>query len=96
MNDYPLKIESVGEDTYIVMSRGHHDLDEFMVKAVQRYPNWLLGGPKQAWCKTTPTEGGSAYHIVEKGARGAWPATFCYERGENHERYNAVDARNAD
>ena len=35
MKPYPLDIESVGEDTYIVMSRGHHDVREFMVEVVK-------------------------------------------------------------
>ncbi|MEA3169392.1 MAG: hypothetical protein QOI97_2340 [Pseudomonas sp.] len=32
---YPLAVESVGGDTYIVMSRGHHDVREFMVEVVK-------------------------------------------------------------
>ena len=27
---YPLSVENVGEDTYILMSKGHHDVHEFM------------------------------------------------------------------
>lgn len=38
MKAYPLDIESVGEDTYIVMSRGHHDLEQFMAEAVKERP----------------------------------------------------------
>ncbi len=30
MRKYPLEVNSVGSDTYIVMSRGHHDLRGFM------------------------------------------------------------------
>ena len=45
MKTHPLEIESVGSDTYIVMSRGHHNLDEFMREAVKQYPDWQLGGP---------------------------------------------------
>jgi hypothetical protein len=29
---YPLKPESVGEDTYVVISRGHHDIHAFMAE----------------------------------------------------------------
>lgn len=29
---YPLDVESVGSDTYIVMSKGHHDFTEFMTR----------------------------------------------------------------
>jgi len=89
MKTYPLEVESVGSDTYIVMSRGHHDLEEFMVKAVEGFHGWFLGGPKHMWCKTTPTRGGLAYNFVKEGTRGAWPATYCWEFAEDYQRYNA-------
>lgn len=88
MSRYPLEVESVGDDTYIVMSRGHHDLEEFMAKAVEECPGWFLGGPQHLWIKTTPVKGGWKYNIVEKGTRGAWPATYCWEFGEDYKRYN--------
>lgn len=87
---YPLDIQSVGDDTYIVMSRGHHDLEIFMAKALETYDNWFLGGPEHVWCKTVPTGDGSAYHFVEKGTRGAWPATYCHEYGKDYKRYNNI------
>ncbi|WP_460420771.1 hypothetical protein [Pseudomonas sp. ZL2] len=92
MKPYPLKIESVGEDTYIVMSRGHHDLGEFMKAAVEQRPNWSLGGPVHVWVKTTPGHGtyDRLYNFVPEGTRGAWPATYCFEWGEGYERYNEV------
>lgn len=92
MKTYPLDIESVGEDTYIVMSRGHHDLELFMAEAVKERPRWCLGGPERVWIKTVPGRGSYAsfYHFVPQGTRGAWPATYCYEFGEGYERYNAI------
>ncbi|MGC1333051.1 hypothetical protein [Pseudomonas sp.] len=89
MKNYPLEIESVGGDTYIVMSRGHHDLEEFMAEATKEYSGWFLGGPKHMWCKTTPVKGGWLYNFVNEGARGAWPATYCWEFGDDYKRYNA-------
>lgn len=88
MRTYPLEIESVGSDSYIVMSRGHHDIAAFMKAAVEAYPDWRLGGPEQVWCKTTPTRDGWRYNFVKEGARGAWPATYCWEYGEGWEQYN--------
>jgi hypothetical protein len=76
---YPLEVESVGSDTYIVMSRGHHDLNEFMRAVIKDYGDWSLGGAKHVWIKTTPTKGGWNYNIVDKSVRGAWPATYCWE-----------------
>lgn len=92
MKSYPLDITSVGEDTYIVMSRGHHDLEQFMVEAVKERPNWKLGGPIHVWCKTTPSNGtyDSLYNFVLEGTRGSWPATYCFEYGDDWERYNGV------
>jgi hypothetical protein len=89
---YPLDIESVGEDTYIVMSRGHHELELFMRAAVEDRPRWQLGGPEQVWVKTTPGCGtySCRYNIVPEGTRGCWPATYCHEYGEGWERYNGV------
>ena len=87
----PLEVESVGSDTYIVMSRGHHDLDLFMAKAVEQYEGWFLGGPKHVWIKTTPIKGGVAYNIVNEGTRGAWPATYCWEYLEGYKRYNGLE-----
>jgi hypothetical protein len=90
---YPLDVESVGEDTYIVMSRGHHDLEEFMAAAVESRPSWCLGGPVHVWVKTTPGHGthDRLYNFVKQGARGAWPATYCFEYGDNYKRYNGLE-----
>lgn len=87
---YPLHVQSVGSDTYIVMSRGHHDFTEFMTKAVTEYNGWFLGGPKHVWIKTTPTKGGWNYNIVDKGVRGAWPATFCWEYADDYEEWQKL------
>ena len=88
---YPLEVESVGEDTYIVMSKGHHDLELFMREAVSDRPRWNLGGPQHVWVKTTPGHGtyDSLYHFVPKGTRGCWPATYCFEYGDGYEGYNS-------
>lgn len=87
---YPLEVESVGSDTYIVMSKGHHDLEEFMKAAVDTYRGWYLGGPQHVWCKTTPHKEGSLYNFVKEGTRGAWPATYCHEFAEGYKRYNGL------
>lgn len=56
MKTYPLEIESVGSDTYIAMSRGHHDLDLFMVEA----------GTRGAWPATYCHEYGEKYKLYNK------------------------------
>ena len=87
---YPLDVESVGSDTYIVMSKGHHDFTEFMTEAVTQYQGWVLGGPQHVWIKTTPTNGGWNYIIVKEGTRGAWPATFCWEYADNYKEWQKL------
>lgn len=80
--NYPLDVESVGGDTYIVMSRGHHDLTAFMAKVNEDYSSWNMKNPKHVWCKTVPDRTGqlnSRYAFVEAGTRGAWPATYAWE-----------------
>lgn len=88
---YPFEIESIGEDTYIVISRGHHDIHAFM-RAVREYYDWPLGVPKHIWMKTRPARPGSGfrcfYDVVPQGTRGAWPATHAREAWNEH-RYEA-------
>jgi hypothetical protein len=84
---YPLEVESVGSDTYIVMSRGHHNLDLFMSEALKDYGDWNLGGASHVWIKTTPAKDGWRYNIVDQSTRGAWPATYRWEYGEGYERW---------
>lgn len=89
---YPLSIDSVGSDEYIVMSRGHHDIHDFM-KAVRadgyEYP---LGVPVHRWAKFTPDPTGEfsrRYHFVKEGTRGAFPVTYAWE-AYGEERYEDV------
>jgi hypothetical protein len=81
-NSYPLEIENVGDDTYIVMSRGHHDPHEFMRKVREEGFDWPLGMPTHRWVKRTPAKDGAHacwYNFVEEGTRGAFPATYAHE-----------------
>lgn len=90
---YPLAVESVGSDTYIVMSKGHHDPAEFMREAVKEFESWNLGGPVHRWCKSVPDRSGkydTRYAFVSEGTRGAWPATYCHEYGEGYRAYNGM------
>jgi hypothetical protein len=68
---YPLIVESVGTDIYIVMSKGHYDFTEIMTSVVTQYQGWLLGGLEHVSIKATLAKGGWSYKIVSKGKRGA-------------------------
>ena len=80
---YSLEIENVGEDTYILMSRGHHDPHEFMRQARADGYGWPLGMPKHYWTKRIPAARGSGYYchyvMVPEGTKGAFPTTYAHE-----------------
>lgn len=78
---HPLDIENVGGDTYSLMSKGHHDPDEFMRQARADGYDWPLGAPKHIWLRCVPPPEGYVSWYVEaaEGARGAFPATQCWE-----------------
>ena len=79
---YPLEIENVSHDEYIVMSRGHHDIHAFMKAVRAEGYDWRLGVPVHRWAKVTPDSTGEhtcLYHFVEEGVRGAFPVTYAWE-----------------
>lgn len=79
---YPLDIENVSGDVYIVMSRGHHDIHAFMKQVREDGYDWPLGVPEHCWMKTVPDSTGEfvcRYIRVTENTRGAWPATYSWE-----------------
>ncbi|HGO6110824.1 TPA: hypothetical protein ACK3RV_005679, partial [Burkholderia cepacia] len=93
--EYPLEIENVGDDVYMLMSAGHHDPHVFMRHARSEGYDCPLGMPTHQWVKRTPAKGGDHscwYHIVPEGARGAFPAPYAHE-AYGDERYEVVAAR---
>jgi len=89
---YPLEVQNVGEDTYIVMSKGHHYPHEFM-RAVRADYSWPLGMPEHRWMRTIPAPKGSGYGCLyveaEPGSLGAFPATYAWE-AYGADRYEAI------
>ena len=88
---YALEPFSIGEDIYVVISRGHHDIHQFMRKIREDY-SWPLGVPEHIWMKTCPAPRNSGYRCwyepVKEGTRGAWPCTYVAE-AYNEDRYEA-------
>lgn len=88
---YPLCVENVGEDTYILMSKGHHDVHEFM-RAVRADYSWPLGMPTHEWMRAIPAPKDSGYRCLYVEAkpysRGAFPATYARE-AYGEDRYEA-------
>ena len=89
---YPLSVENVGEDTYILMSRGHHDVHEFMRAVRAEGYTWPLGMPTHEWMRAIPAPKDSGFRCLyveaKPGARGAFPATYARE-AYNEDRYEA-------
>lgn len=89
---YKLDVENVGEDTYILMSRGHHDVHEFMRAVRADGYTWPLGMPTHEWMRAIPAPKDSGYRCLYVGAkphaRGAFPATYARE-AYGDDRYEA-------
>lgn len=89
---YPLEIVNAGEDTYIVMSKGHHDPHIFMAKVREEGYDWPLGFPEHRWIRAIPTRDpyrSCAYTFAEPHSRGSFPATYAWEAYGN-DRYEVL------
>ena len=80
---YPMDIKNIGDDVYVLMSKGHHDPHLFM-QAVRGSGNqWPLGMPEHVWMRAIPSPKGSwnccSYVDAVPGSRGAFPATCAAE-----------------
>lgn len=78
----PDDIENVGEDTYIVRARGHHDPHEFMRAVREAGYDWPLGTPEQKYARTVPSKNPEYryfYILADKPGRGAYPVTYAHE-----------------
>lgn len=83
MKTYPLEAYSCGEDTYQVISRGHHDPHEFMRAVRQAGYDWPLGMPTHCWFRVVPDQSGDyprgLYVEAKPHSRGAFPVTLTME-----------------
>ena len=91
--EYSLDIQNVGEDTYTVLSKGHHDPAEFMLAVRADGYDWPLGMPEHIWLRCVPPPDGYVFWYVEAkaGTRGAFPATQAYE-AHGADTYEAIMA----
>lgn len=97
MKTYPMEIENCGEETYQLMSKGHHDPVEFMREVQRRYSRFgTMSIPEHVWLKAIPKDGYHAWYVpTTKGTRGAFPATWSSESGDDKDRefYNRVKSQ---
>lgn len=78
---YPLKLENWGGDSYVIISRGHHDLDVFKRLVNQEYDHFgnFFEAAYHGYFKATPHDFGTNYSPVGPNTRGAFPATVAQE-----------------
>jgi hypothetical protein len=79
---YPLEIENIGGDECVLISKGHHDIHDFMKQVRGDGYDWPLGIPAHCYMKTVPTKEEGficRYEPVTKSTRGAWPCTIVQE-----------------
>lgn len=89
----PIEIESIGEDVYTVMSRGHHDPHEFMQAVRADGYDWPLEFPRHEWMRTVPATKNSGFRFMycaaKPNSRGAFPVTYASE-GYGNRSYEFV------
>lgn len=82
---YPLDVMNVSTDYYAFMSKGHHNVHDFMQHVRTEFGEHYikyLGYPQHIWMKTVPDSTGeysTRFTPVEQGTRGAYPVTFTCE-----------------
>lgn len=81
MRNYPLEPMKICGDFVAVISKGHHDIHDFM-REVRKHWNCVLSVPEHFYMRTVPPREDDLacwYEVVPKGTRGAWPATYAHE-----------------
>lgn len=83
MNKYEL--ESIGSDTYLVYSRGHHDIKDFTEYVKKEYDCWgdWFGVAYHHYYRKTGNQYGSWYEPCFSWVRGAFPVTVAQEGWED-------------
>lgn len=83
-NKYPLELENWGDDTYLVVSRGHHDLNLFKKHVNEEYDSFgnFFEVGYHTYFKAIPSNSiysNCLYIQCSKNTRGAFPATVAQE-----------------
>lgn len=79
---YPLKLEDWSDDALMVISRGHHDLNEFSRFVSEHYDHYgdFFGSAYWTYYKAVPSRDGSiGYSSCSPTTKGAFPATVAQE-----------------
>ena len=87
MKIYELEVMNWGDDRYMLITKGHHDIEKFKAECRKEYDHIADYLDKcecpceQLYYKTIPNkEYQNGYNVpVPKGTRGAFPATVWWE-----------------
>lgn len=74
-------LENWGDDSYMIIARGHHELPLFESKVREEYEHWgdFFECAYHTYFKATPTREGTYYHPSSPGVKGAFKATVATE-----------------
>lgn len=92
-NEEIIILENWGDDSYMVVARGHHDHAIFESKVRNEYSEWgdFFGASYHTYFKATPTKDGTYYHPASPNTRGAFKATVASEGWEEKYGRNTWD-----
>lgn len=88
MKKYKLDVENWGDEKYMLVSRGHHNIEEFKGKCREDYEAFMSAldhekspcACEHLWFKAVPKTGYIAFYTPSrKGVRGAFPATVWWQ-----------------
>lgn len=82
MKYYPLELENIGQDYYQIMSKGHHNINDFFTRVIEEYGHWNLKKEniKYLYYKAIPSKEFRCYYVESsQSVRGAFPATYISE-----------------
>jgi len=79
----PIKLENLGGEICVLMSRGHHRAVDFNdAVAVSEFSEWQIGAPEHLWwCQSNPYHDAVRYSKSTEGADGSFPVTVSVEAG---------------
>ena len=92
MKKYPLEIRPFDDDGWILVSKGHHEIHEFMRAVAEHGNDEPMGVPQHLWFRTLPRPdhvNRVEWMLAEPVARGVWPGTMS-ESCSVDESYSAL------
>jgi hypothetical protein len=78
-------LKSIGEDTYLVYSRGHHDIEDFTKYVKEEYSEWgdFFSAAYHHYYRKIGNQYGTWYDPCFSWERGAFPVTVAQEGWED-------------